>query len=97
MKPRYEPTEKPNANGRFQVKKPNSGLKRGSKNTSTGKRNANWTLSRTSSSTAECKILPHLGNRRAFFVDKENWVAYDFCTAFFPKVGEVHPPSVLDL
>jgi len=84
MKPKYEPSEKPNANRQFQVKKPNGGLKHGFESTSTSKGNTSWTLSRISSSTAECKILPHLGNRRAFFVDKENSVAYDFCTAFFP-------------
>ena len=68
------------------MKKPNGGLKRGLEGISTGKRNTGRIGSRTSSSPAECKILPHLGNLRAFFVDKEeNRVAYDFCTAFFPK------------
>jgi len=54
------------------VKKPNDALKRGLEGTFTGKRNTTRICSRTSSSPAECKILPHLGNRRAFFVDKEN-------------------------
>ena len=80
----------------FQVEKPNGGLKREFEGTSAGNRNTGWIRSRTSSSPAECKILPHLGNRRSFFVDKENWVAYDFCTAF-SLIRRVHPPSVLDL
>ena len=34
-------------------------------------------------STVECRVLPHLGNQVAFFIDRKTTLAYDFCKAFF--------------
>src|SRR5580700_4791528 len=46
---------------------------------------------RSSDQTWECKVLPHLGNQRAFFVDKENWPGIRFLYSILPF--RVRPPS----
>jgi len=47
-----------------------------------------------STAAGECKILLHLGNRLAFFVDKEKWAGIRFLYSILPLPGECPPPSV---